>query len=295
MGRSRPSGSSIAPKSPRRRLDPVAGITRTGCKNFVTRCARARHPAAAPSPWSCSRKRLRRARRRFYPRPRPEGPGSAGTAIADQEGRTQKEGGRPVRWFAWTTIPMVVLLATGSTVTGTVAAQPRTASGLASAKSVRDHPPSRSRSETVATLRARWPVRGPINSGFGTRGSFWSRHFHAGVDIGARRGTPVRAPAAGTVAFAGWRSGYGRTVIIDHGGQVRSLYGHLSKVDVRPRQRVAAGAEIGLTGKTGNASGSHLHYEVLVNGSPVNPRDRSVRFAEPLRPIRTAARASSNG
>jgi murein DD-endopeptidase MepM/ murein hydrolase activator NlpD len=207
----------------------------------------------------------------------------------------ERKEGRPVRRFTWLAIPMVVLLAAGSTATGTVAAKPRVVSGLASVKRVRDHPPSRPRSATLATLRARWPVRGRINSGFGPRGSFWSREFHTGVDIGARRGTPVRAPVAGTVAFAGWHSGYGRTVIIDHGGHVSSLYGHLSKLDVRTHQRVAAGAEIGLTGATGHASGPHLHYEVLVNGRPVNPRDRSVRLAAPPRPIRTAAHAPSNG
>lgn len=191
---------------------------------------------------------------------------------------------------------MVVLFAASSTATGTVVAKPRVVSDVASAKRVHDHPPSRPRSETLSTLRARWPVRGRINSGFGPRGSSWSKHFHTGVDIGARRGTPVRAPAAGTVAFAGWHGAYGRTVVIDHGGRVSSLYGHLSKLDVKPRQRVAAGAEIGLTGTTGNASGPHLHYEVLVNGRPVNPRDRSVRMAAPpLPPIRTAGRAPSNG
>ena len=188
-----------------------------------------------------------------------------------------------MRWFAWPAIPMVLVLATGSTVTVALAAQARVVPRFASAKGLDDpgaverrgRAQRRPAPETLATLRARWPVRGPINSGFGTRGSLWGKHFHRGVDIGARRGTPVHAPDAGTVAFAGWRSGYGRTVVIDHGRQVRTVYGHLSRLDVRPSQRVAAGAEIGLTGTTGNASGPHLHYEVLVKGSPVNPRDRA--------------------
>jgi murein DD-endopeptidase MepM/ murein hydrolase activator NlpD len=133
-------------------------------------------------------------------------------------------------------------------------------------------------------------VLGPINSGFGTRGSFWGRHFHAGVDIGAPRGTPVHAPAAGTVAFAGWRSGYGRTVVIDHGGAVESIYGHLSRLEVKPRQHIPAGAEIGLTGATGNASGPHLHYEILVDGKPVNPR---AKIARPAGFTHSAARANA--
>jgi murein DD-endopeptidase MepM/ murein hydrolase activator NlpD len=172
-----------------------------------------------------------------------------------------------VRWLAWTAISAVFFLAASSTAR---AAPSHDGAGSDSA-------PDRSSPETLSTLRAHWPVRGPINSRFGTRTSFWGRHAHTGVDIGARRGTPVHAPAAGTVAFAGWRRGYGRTVVIDHGGQVRSLYGHLSRLEVRSSQRVTAGAEIGRTGTTGNASGPHLHYEVRVKGSPVNPRDRAAR------------------
>jgi murein DD-endopeptidase MepM/ murein hydrolase activator NlpD len=74
------------------------------------------------------------------------------------------------------------------------------------------------------------------------------------------------------VAFVGWRSGYGRTIVIDHGHQISTLYGHLAKPDVVRGQTVEEGAGIGLIGATGHASGPHLHYEVLVNGRPVNPR-----------------------
>ncbi|PWU25419.1 MAG: hypothetical protein C5B48_01415 [Candidatus Rokuibacteriota bacterium] len=186
-----------------------------------------------------------------------------------------------MRRLAWcAAIPIVLVLVSDATVTGELATQSRRLPGLSSAK-VRDGPAGphrrvqalRPAPETLAALRARWPVRGPIHSGFGPRGSFWGRHFHTGVDIGARRGTPVHTPAPGTVAFAGWRGGYGRTVIIDHGRRVQSLYGHLSKLDVKRGQTVAAGTQIGRTGSTGHSSGPHLHYEVLVNRRPVDPRD----------------------
>ena len=124
----------------------------------------------------------------------------------------------------------------------------------------------------LGALRARWPVSGPINSDFGARRSPWRVRAHRGVDIGARPGTPVRAPLGGAVAFAGWRSGYGKTVVIDHGGEFHTLYGHLSSVGVRRGQRIDAGTPIGRTGATGNASGPHLHYELLVRGRAVNPR-----------------------
>jgi murein DD-endopeptidase MepM/ murein hydrolase activator NlpD len=127
-------------------------------------------------------------------------------------------------------------------------------------------------SGALAALRSRPPVPGPINSDFGTRRSFWRRQFHTGIDIAASRGTPVQAPMGGTVTFAGWRGGYGKTIIIDHGEEFRTLYGHLSRVGVRRGQRVESGAAIGATGASGNASGPHLHYEILAKGRPINPR-----------------------
>jgi murein DD-endopeptidase MepM/ murein hydrolase activator NlpD len=192
-----------------------------------------------------------------------------------------------VRWATWPAISIALLLASGAMVPGESAVRPRVAPRVRSANAARRMAPH-SAAHTLAMLRARWPVRGPINSGFGPRGSFWRRHFHAGVDIGARRGTPVHAPAAGTVVFAGWRSGFGRTVVIDHGGRVESLYAHLSRLEVRSRQRIGAGTEIARTGATGNASGPHLHYEILVDGRPVNPQSRSVRIVRPVRPAATA-------
>ena len=132
---------------------------------------------------------------------------------------------------------------------------------------------SRDALDPLTALQLHWPVRGPINSGFETRRSSGARgDVHTGVDIGARAGTPVRAPARGTVAFAGWQNGYGRTIILEHGHGVHSLYGHLSKFVVKSGQRVEQGAIIGLTGNSGHSSGPHLHYEVRVNERPVNPR-----------------------
>ena len=127
--------------------------------------------------------------------------------------------------------------------------------------------------DPLVALELHWPVRGPISSGFGTRHTSGERRdVHTGVDICARVGTPVRAPATGIVAFAGWQHGYGRTVILEHGHGVQSLYGHLAKFAVKRGQRVEQGATIGLIGTSGNSSGPHLHYEVRVDGRPVNPR-----------------------
>ena len=132
---------------------------------------------------------------------------------------------------------------------------------------------SRDALDPLTALQLNWPVRGPINSGFETRRSSRARgDVHTGVDIGVPAGTPVRAPARGTVAFAGWQNGYGRTIILEHGHGVHSLYGHLSKFVVKQGQRVDQGATIGLTGNSGHSSGPHLHYEVRVDGRPVNPR-----------------------
>ena len=190
-----------------------------------------------------------------------------------------------MRGFAlWSVMPLTVILVVGAEAAGVSARDGRLVPGgdsIAEAATHRTAPGHLSRpdgrQETLAALRFRWPVYGPISSDFGApRAS--RTGFHAGVDIGASRGTFVRAPAGGTVAFVGWRSGYGRTIVIDHGHQISTLYGHLAKPDVVRGQTVEEGAGIGLIGATGRASGPHLHYEVLVNGRPVNPR---LAFARP--------------
>lgn len=126
----------------------------------------------------------------------------------------------------------------------------------------------------LAALPSRWPVRGAVNSEFGLRLSPWSkaREFHGGMDIGVQTGSPVLAPAGGTVTFAGSHPEYGLTVMIDHGHDIRTVYGHLSRVSGRAGQQVERGALLGLTGNTGRSSGPHLHYEILVKGRQVNPR-----------------------
>ncbi|MBI1846813.1 MAG: M23 family metallopeptidase [Candidatus Rokubacteria bacterium] len=129
-------------------------------------------------------------------------------------------------------------------------------------------------SRAIAALPSRWPVRGAVNSEFGARPSPWARgpERHSGIDIGAERGTVVLAPSAGTVSFAGTHAEYGLAVMLDHGHDLKTLYGHLSRITVTLGQQVARGGEIGLTGNTGRSSGPHLHYEILLRNQPVNPR-----------------------
>jgi murein DD-endopeptidase MepM/ murein hydrolase activator NlpD len=128
--------------------------------------------------------------------------------------------------------------------------------------------------KALAALPSRWPVRGAVNSEFGNRLSPWSKatEFHGGLDINAGMNTPVYAPAAGTVFFAGKQAEYGIAIILDHGQDIRSLYGHLSKHTVQHGQKVERGMVLGYTGNTGRSSGPHLHYEILVKGQHVNPR-----------------------
>lgn len=125
----------------------------------------------------------------------------------------------------------------------------------------------------LAALPSRWPVRGQVNSGYGSRTSPWSAksEFHSGLDIGAPVGTPVKSPAPGTVVFAGVNAEYGQTLIIEHGNETKSLYGHLSRLNVAVNQHVQRGDVVALTGNTGRSSGPHLHYEVQVKGQSVNP------------------------
>lgn len=125
----------------------------------------------------------------------------------------------------------------------------------------------------LAALPSRWPVRGQVNSGYGSRTSPWSdkSEFHSGLDIGAPVGTPVKSPAPGTVVFAGVNAEYGQTLIIEHANETKSLYGHLSKLTVAVNQKVQRGDVVALTGNTGRSSGPHLHYEIQVKGQSVNP------------------------
>lgn len=112
-----------------------------------------------------------------------------------------------------------------------------------------------------------WPVSGTLTSSFGPR---WGR-IHEGLDIAAPGGTPIRASASGTVISAGWMGGYGNLVTIDHGGGVATAYAHQSSVAVGAGQRVVQGETIGYVGCTGSCTGNHVHFEVRVNGSAVDP------------------------
>jgi len=112
-----------------------------------------------------------------------------------------------------------------------------------------------------------WPVNGPVTSGFGMR---WGR-MHEGIDIGVGYGTPIHAAASGRVVYAGWMSGYGNLVAIDHGGGISTAYGHQSSLAVSVGQIVSQGQTIGYVGCTGHCFGPHLHLEVRINGAPVDP------------------------
>jgi murein DD-endopeptidase MepM/ murein hydrolase activator NlpD len=121
-----------------------------------------------------------------------------------------------------------------------------------------------------------WPVANPVVTsefGYRTHPIYGTRRLHAGIDIAANTGTPVMAAAAGTVITAGWMSGYGYTVVIDHGGALATLYAHNSALSVSPGQQVARGQRIASAGSTGNSTGPHVHFEVRVKGEPVNPRN----------------------
>ncbi len=117
------------------------------------------------------------------------------------------------------------------------------------------------------------PAQGPITSGFGKRYHpiLKRNRAHEGIDIGAANRSAIVAAASGTVIKAGWMSGYGNTVVIDHGDGISTLYGHCSVIHVAEGKSVTMGAKVASVGSTGLATGPHLHFEVRKNGTPVNP------------------------
>jgi murein DD-endopeptidase MepM/ murein hydrolase activator NlpD len=118
-----------------------------------------------------------------------------------------------------------------------------------------------------------WPVEGQVTGSFGERTDPFNGEgaFHTGVDIAAMVGQPVVAPADGVVQFADFMGGYGRAIVIEHGHGINTRYGHLSGFAVTPGQQVRRGEIIGFVGLSGRSTGPHLHYEVRINDTPVNP------------------------
>jgi murein DD-endopeptidase MepM/ murein hydrolase activator NlpD len=121
-----------------------------------------------------------------------------------------------------------------------------------------------------------WPVHGTITSPFGYRTNPFggAPDFHPGLDIAADMGTPILAADSGRIIIAGWVSGYGNYIAIDHGGGISTGYGHCSRIDVSLGQDVQRGQVIGAVGSTGHSTGPHVHFEVRVNGRPVDPAPR---------------------
>lgn len=126
----------------------------------------------------------------------------------------------------------------------------------------------------LASVPSVWPVRGWVTSDFGSRLDPYTsdRVMHAGLDIAGPHGKEIVAPSDGTVVFAGLEGGYGNVLVIDHGYGIKTRYGHLSSIGVKPGEKVKRGDIIAMLGNTGRSTGPHLHYEVRVNGVAQNPR-----------------------
>jgi murein DD-endopeptidase MepM/ murein hydrolase activator NlpD len=126
---------------------------------------------------------------------------------------------------------------------------------------------------SLADAPSMWPIEGRVASSFGEREDPINGEgaFHSGLDIDAPNGTPVRASADGAVMDASLGAGYGREIVLNHGHEVETVYGHLSAIAVVPGQHVTRGQVIGYVGQSGRATGPHLHYEVRVHNVPVNP------------------------
>lgn len=124
---------------------------------------------------------------------------------------------------------------------------------------------------TAACSIPRWPVDGPLTSPFGVRFRGWRPDLHRGVDISVPDGTEIGAMSRGRVRFAGTMRGFGRVVWLDHPGGVITVYAHLSAILVEQGQQVRGGQAIALSGRSGNAAGPHLHFEIWRHGREVDP------------------------
>lgn len=131
------------------------------------------------------------------------------------------------------------------------------------------------KSDRLASMPSVWPAKGWLTSRFGPRISPFTgrRHTHSGIDVAARAGTPIIAPARGRVAFVGSKGPLGKTIVLDHGYGVRTIYGHTSKIHVSTGDEVERGARIADIGNTGRSTGPHLHYTVQINGRSRDPLD----------------------
>lgn len=132
--------------------------------------------------------------------------------------------------------------------------------------------------EDVKSLLLQDPVKGWITSGYGYRTSPFNgkKQFHGAMDVAASEGTPIKAPLNGIVQVAGEKSGcsihLGKCIIIDHGNEVETVYGHLLRILVTPKTKVSTGQTIGHVGSTGLTTGPHLHFELHLKGKSVNPK-----------------------
>ncbi|MEW5739223.1 MAG: M23 family metallopeptidase [Myxococcota bacterium] len=126
----------------------------------------------------------------------------------------------------------------------------------------------------LASVPSVWPVRGWVTSDFGSRLDPYTseRVMHAGLDIAGPHGKEIIAPSDGTVVFAGLEGGYGNVLVVDHGYGIKTRYGHLASINVKPGEKVKRGDIMAMMGNTGRSTGPHLHYEVRVNGVAQNPR-----------------------
>jgi murein DD-endopeptidase MepM/ murein hydrolase activator NlpD len=142
-----------------------------------------------------------------------------------------------------------------------------------------------------------WPVDGVLRSSFGGRSDPFSGEgeFHTGVDIQATVGTPVSVTADGVVENAGWSGRYGKLVVVNHGSGIQTYYAHLSAFLVVPGEEVRRGQQIALSGSTGHVTGPHVHYEVRVSGTPVNPYRYMAKAPKPAAPVVASDRIDASG
>lgn len=176
-------------------------------------------------------------------------------------------------------VTRIIRTAPGATVTPSVAPQTTTPAAF------NDRGTRESNFDSIYPLASL--ARTTSGYGWRTHPLTGTRRFHSGIDIAAPTGTPVLATGAGTVVTAGWRSGYGKVVIIQHSPSKQTVYGHLSQISVQPGQTIAQGTVIGKVGSTGNSTGPHLHYEVRMpngdNWAAVNPTEEFKYAADNLR------------